>query len=163
MKLFGRRLMMKSAPVAVAAGGLVAGNITQGDAMGADSNAAINFTYPNMKYSAGAKVLKRAIPSTYSKYIEAQEVLARVDNYRYMRKSVLSNTREGLDLDIQALRSVSKQHKAAMQIARNQREREENRSFLEKLAITLGLTDFLSPTTSDVRATNEISARIPRY
>lgn len=100
---------------------------------------------PNVVSKTMAGAMKQAIyPASYNQYEAARELYQKAQHYKYMCKSVLSDGRHGLDLDIQVLKSVSIQHKAAMQIARNDRERKAEKSFFSNLAESLGLTEFLS-------------------
>lgn len=146
MKLFPRRLVMKSTPAAVVGAGVAMGNLTGP----APTPPYPPPAYPSpgatkgMLYDAVESQLRQAvIPKEMAQYEAAQQAYSAMQHYRYMRKSLLTENRMGVDLDIQVLKSVSPQHKAAMQISRNEREREEEKTFFQSLAESLGLTSFL--------------------
>lgn len=143
MKVFGRRIFARGVPAA-GFGALTLGGtrIVMDDPIPVPPP---TLPYP---YRSGGFVkealTKLVAPESYKQYEAAQMALSAAQSYRYERQCLLEG-RNGasLDLDIQVLKSVSMQHKAAMQIARHDRNRIEERSFFENLAVSLGLTEYL--------------------
>lgn len=80
-------------------------------------------------------------PATYAKYQEIERGLYATQHFRQRRNYMMLN-QERRDLNIMALKSVSPQHKAMMHVLQDEREQAANRSFLEKLADELGLTEY---------------------
>lgn len=142
MKVFGRRIFARGVP-AVGLGALTLG----GTRIVMDDSIPTPPSQPYRDYGAGLikqSLTKLVAPESYKQYEAAQMALSAAQSYRYERQRLLDG-RNGasLDLDIQVLKSVSLQHKAAMQIARQDRNRIEERSFFENLAASLGLTEYL--------------------
>jgi hypothetical protein len=90
----------------------------------------------------GAQMVRTAAPPAFKKYQEAQEALYNANRYR-SRLSEFQRYSDRIDYNIESLKSVSRQHKAHMQIKRIDDERKQEQSFMSALAESLGLKEYL--------------------
>lgn len=89
------------------------------------------------------RVVREVAPPAYKKYMEAQEAMQMIRNHRYRRNDMLRYGQHQIDPDIMALKSISFQHKIRMQIKKEDDERKQEQSFMEALAESLGLKEYL--------------------
>ena len=138
--MIGRRWFVRAAPAAplaasVAASELNAKLLTGGSGAEPMRGGLSDLVTGNLARSESDVV--RRPPLNWDKYRNAER---QFDRAREIRYAIRNNAEEGYqDLNIRALRSVSPQHKAHMQWMMDQRRRQEERSFLDKLKDTLGL------------------------
>jgi hypothetical protein len=97
-------------------------------------------TYPFKEL--GAQMVRTAAPPAYKKYLEAQEALYKANHYR-SRLMEFQRYSDRINYNIESLKSVSRQHKAHMQIKRIDDERKQEQSFMNALAESLGLKEYL--------------------
>jgi hypothetical protein len=90
---------------------------------------------------AGAQLIRTAAPPAMKQYMAAQEALNRSHHHKYQIRELTGfNT---INPNIQALKSVSAQHKLHMHIKKQEDERKQEQSFMSALAESLGLKEFL--------------------
>ena len=141
MRLFGRRIFNRGAMVAPAAGLLMVGATTP-----PHRTIPVAPSYPepgSLFDTSGARTIVE--PPGLPKYREASRSYFASKEYRGLltqaRRDALISS---MNTNIAVLKSVSAQHKYHMMVKRAIVEREEERTFTERLMDTFGVREFFS-------------------
>lgn len=132
-----RRLFSMFLPAAPA----VVGEVGRGVADKVAGSTSFNPVPPTPFNTVGMLSSAFERPATYAKYQEIEQGLYTAQRFRQRRNYIMMG-QERRDPNIMTLKSVSPQHKAMMHVLQEEREQAANRSFLERLADELGLTEF---------------------
>lgn len=153
MKLFSRRKTLTVAAAAPIVAGMSAANY------GVEGAPIVPPTLPGdwMKKEAASTLNRIVTPPKWRDFCNARDAF----HQSQAQQQAVHNTHV-FDLNIQALRSVSVQHKSRMQIESHRRATREAQSFLESLARNLGVWDFWKGGDGDSRD-HQNTAQISRY
>ena len=169
MKLFNRRSALKGAPVAAIGAATFAKTATQPGLTPALPPSPTSVGgIGTMLNKCGSGILDAArVPTPLEllenakrkKFFQAKDAAETVWN----KKRYLVHGNMQPNMNIQALRSVSHQHKMHMQMEWEQREQDTNETWLEKLASNIGFSWNPRPNHSYDNATPPEPARNSRY
>lgn len=148
---FSRRIFMRRAPVAVAAAPIAISSIASPQQVA--EKVAMDAGSPVPQWAADVATPRPPRPPRLDDYYKAMS--KRNDAFKYRALMHDCNRilqHDGSNPNIDALRSVSRQHKLHMYVQMNIRRREEDQTFMEKMQDFFGVRDWFRLRDADIRA-----------